>query len=124
MRTVALASAVPFSVGVVSLVGLPLITGPVTEPTSSTTDEITGAVGAVASTLTTKAAVGPLVFPAASVAVMVSGCSPSLSAGVGVKDHAPPVAVTVPISTPLSKIFTVEPASAVPERVGCASLVS
>jgi hypothetical protein len=62
-------------------------------------------------------AVGALALPTASVAVKVNVCAPLLSAGDGVKLHAPPVAVTLPICTPLSKIFTVDPASAVPLRV-------
>ena len=85
---------------------------------------MTGADGARVSTLITYPAVGALTLPAASVAVKVKLCEPLPSAGEGVKLHAPPVAVTLPICTPLSKIFTVDPASAVPLRVGCASLVS
>ena len=107
-----------------SLVGFVPVTGPVTLPTSSMTELMTGAAGGRVSTLMTYPAVWALALPTASVAVKVNVCAPLLSAGDGVKLHAPPVAVTLPICTPLSKIFTVAPASAVPLSVGCASLVN
>ena len=75
-------------VGRLSLVGLPLITGPWIEPTSSTTEVMTGAAGAVASTFTVKPAVGRLTLPTASVAVTVRVCRPSASGVVGVKLQA------------------------------------
>ena len=117
------ASAVPLKVGVLSLVGCPEVTG--CEVTSLMTVDITGEAGAMVSTLTTKPVEGTLTLPAASVAVTVRVCEPSPRLTVGVKVQTPrTLAVAVPITTPLSRMFTVEPASAVPLRVGFGSLVA
>ena len=67
-----------------SLVGLVPVTGPMTLPTSSITELMTGAAGARVSTLIVYPAVGALALPVASVAVKVNVCGPLPSAGEGV----------------------------------------
>ena len=65
--------------------------------TSSIMLTITGTPGAVVSTTITKLLVAGLLLPAASVAVTVSVCEPSLSGVPGVKLQTPPApAVVVP----------------------------
>ncbi|MNE70616.1 hypothetical protein D3C80_1664220 [compost metagenome] len=92
----------PFSVGCVSLVGVPPAIVPRFGPTSSTIVVMIGAFGGVASRFSTNGVVATLVLPDGSVAVIVSGCWPSANAGVGVKLQVPSAAVTLPICTPLS----------------------
>ena len=116
MRTVELASAVPFSVGRGSLVLWPSVNAPVNSGTSSTTLVIVGGCGAVMSGAVTVAA-GP-VFAAASVAVALNG-SPLVCGVVRVTVKRPSSsAVALPsgaLSGPVT--VTVLPASAVPDRV-------
>jgi hypothetical protein len=89
-ETVAFASAVPLTVGVVSFVKLPSA-GALT----------TGAEGAVVSTVNVLVFEFPETFPAASVAVARAVWLPSASAEAGVKLQAPaPLVVVVPASTP------------------------
>ncbi|MNS66885.1 hypothetical protein D3C72_1001160 [compost metagenome] len=102
----------------------PLFTGPVTGLTSSVTLEITGAVGATVSTTMVIPAEGGLVWPAASVAVVVRVWLPLASALGGVKLQLPLAStLVVPILVPLSKTVMVVPASPIPLRVGRASSV-
>ncbi|MNV22812.1 hypothetical protein D3C71_1138040 [compost metagenome] len=100
---VAFGSLVPLRRGKVSSVVCPLLSGPVTVPTSSRAWVITGASGATVSTITVKPGDATLTLPAASVAVAVQVWLPLLRAVGGVKLHAPdPLAVTVPTCTPFS----------------------
>ncbi|MNZ33219.1 hypothetical protein D3C78_505620 [compost metagenome] len=71
MLMVALGSLVPTRRGKGSSVVCPLLNGPVTVPTSSIACVITGASGAVVSTMTVKPGEATLTLPAASVAVAV-----------------------------------------------------
>ena len=116
---------VPLSVGVVSLVTWPVVRLPTIPPaTLSLTVSSTGTVGAVRSTTTLQAFDDRLTLPCGSVALTVKLCGPSTRAVSGVKLHAPvPSAVTMPSCVLPSKIVTTLFASAVPERVGVASLV-
>ena len=92
-------------------------------PVSSPTMVMVGTAGGVVSIATTCMRL-PEVLPATSVAVKVNTCAPSDSVPVLGKVQLPlPSAVTVPISVPLSKMFTVLPASAVPVRSIVLSLV-
>ena len=85
-----LASAVPVTVGVVSLVLL-----------ASAGVESTGAVGGVVSTVKVLVAESTLVLPAASVAVALTECDPSLSDEAEVKVQLPaPLVVVVPTDEP------------------------
>ncbi len=84
MLTVLLASAVPVSVGVASLVLPPEVSTPVTGATSSVTLATTGVAGAAVSTVSVNAEVAVLTLPAASVAVAVRLWLPSARAVVGV----------------------------------------
>ncbi|NKA06560.1 hypothetical protein GO279_04780 [Ralstonia solanacearum] len=84
MLTVLLASAVPVSVGVASLVLPPEVSTPVTGATSSVTLATTGVAGAAVSTVSVNAEVAVLTLPAASVAVAVKLWLPSARAVVGV----------------------------------------
>ncbi|TYZ38964.1 hypothetical protein C2U35_26785, partial [Ralstonia solanacearum] len=84
MLTVLLASAVPVSVGVASLVLPPEVSTPVTAATSSVTLATTGVAGAAVSTVSVNAEVAVLTLPAASVAVAVRLWLPSARAVVGV----------------------------------------
>ncbi|NKF62613.1 hypothetical protein GO297_04818 [Ralstonia solanacearum] len=81
---VLLASAVPASVGVASLVLPPEVSAPVTGATSSVTLTRTGVAGAAVSTVNVNAEVAVLTLPAASVAVAVRLWLPSARAVVGV----------------------------------------
>ena len=84
------ASAVPVTVGVVSLVLL-----------ASAGVESTGAAGGVVSTVKVLVAESTLVLPAASVAVALTECDPSLSDEAEVKVQLPaPLAVVVPADEP------------------------
>lgn len=63
-------------------------------------------------------------FSPSRLALAVSACVPSERGEVGVSVHRPLASATVvPSSTPSAKTDTVEPAVAVPLRVGVASLV-
>ncbi|MNC12522.1 hypothetical protein D3C75_602460 [compost metagenome] len=123
----ALASAVPLSVGNLSLVAWLLAIEPLNTPpaTSSTIEVIIGTVGAVVSTTMATPALVGLTLPAASVEVSVKVCRPVVSGVVGVNVQLPPTGtVTVPICVAPSKMASVLPASAVPFSVGRASLVT
>ena len=92
-------------------------------PVSSPTMVMVGTAGGVVSIVTQFMLLGE-VLPATSVAVKLNTCVPSDSVPVLGKVQLPlPSAVTVPISVPLSKIFTVLPASAMPVRARSLSLV-
>ena len=120
------ASPVPLMVGVLSLVTWPLVRLPWTPPeTSSFTLSSVGTVGAVRSTTTLQGAETALRLPCGSVARTVKLCEPSPRAVSGVNVQVPVLsAVTTAIWVPPSKIVTTLFASAVPVRVGVASLVS
>ena len=89
--------AVPFRVGWLSLVGVPLTTEPVTVPTLSTSVPRAGAAGGVRSIFTVASGDWPLVWPS-TVAVTLKLWLPSLKAVATGNDQAPVVAsaVTVP----------------------------
>src|SRR5580765_6432090 len=112
--TVAPGSPVPLMVGVVSLVDEP-----------STGAVITGAAGAVVSTVKLTGADGGETFPAGSVWVAVSVVVPCGSGVVGVTNHVPPAStVAVPMVAPVPSVtVTVAPGSPVPVIVGVVSLV-
>ncbi|MDO9173557.1 MAG: hypothetical protein Q7V62_02060, partial [Actinomycetota bacterium] len=75
--------------------------------------------GLVKSIVIVRIADAVLVLPAASDAVAVMACAPSLNGALGVKLHAPPEpAVALPIELAPSRIVTAELASAVPPIVG------
>ena len=108
------ASAVPAIVGVVSLI-VPPDAGLL----------ITGAAGAVVSTVRSSVAELALTLPAASVDVATRACDPSLKAVEGVQLHAPfASAVAVQIVVLPSLTATLLFASAVPLTVGVVSLVT
>ena len=100
MVMVALAAAVPFSVGVVSSVLCPEATGPSTVPASSVAGVKTGASGTEVSTVRLNGGEVTPVLPAASVAVAVKLCVPSVSVVVVCGRVQLPLAsaVTVPTS--------------------------
>ncbi|PNQ35691.1 hypothetical protein CVT22_22680, partial [Ralstonia solanacearum] len=101
---VLLASAVPVSVGVASLVLPPAVMVPVTGATSSVTVLMTGVAGAAVSTVNVNAELAVLTLPAVSVAVAVRPWLPSVSAVLGVKVQLPEAsAVVVPSSVVPSK---------------------
>ena len=81
-------------------------------------------VGAVVSMVTGKPADAALTLPAVSVALAVTVRVPC-DRGLVVIDQAPPVAMPVPstVVPSVSYNLTVEPASAVPVKVGVVSLV-
>ncbi|MNZ33220.1 hypothetical protein D3C78_505630 [compost metagenome] len=123
MITVALPAAVPFSVGVVSSVVFPSVTGISTLPTLSVALIMTGAEGAKVSTVTSNELV-LLVLPAASVALTVMVCVPSVSGAVGVNVQFPWALTTaVPNGCPSFSRVMVAPISPVPLKVGRLSLV-
>ena len=110
MVTVLPASALPVIVGVVLFVG----------PSGA----ITGAVGAVRSICTDRAAEAGEALPTASRATAVRAKPPSARGVVGVKVKAPLAsACAVPSTVVPLRMVTVLPASAVPVRVGVESLV-
>ena len=124
MVTLEPGSAVPLSVGVVSLVLSLGLSAPRRSGTSSSTWVMTGAAGATLSIVRVQVLETPLVLPAASVATAVRACGPSAIGEEGVKIHTPrPLATVVPIATPSTRTVTVAFASAVPLSVGVASLV-
>jgi hypothetical protein len=111
--TVESGSAVPEIAGVVSFVDEPFA-GAV----------ITGASGAVVSTVKESGVDAGDTFPAASVAVAVAECGPSPSGVVGVNVQSPSgLVVAVPTTAPSIDTVTVEFGSAVPEMAGVASAV-
>jgi hypothetical protein len=108
--TVEFASAVPEIAGVGSFVD---------EPSAGVV--ITGADGAVVSTVNVSGADAGDTFPLASAAVAVAVCEPSDSGVVGVSVQAPlPSAGAVPTGLPSTVTVTVEFGSAVPEMAGVA----
>ena len=124
MVTVEPGSAVPLSVGVVSLVLSPELSAPRRSGTSSSTCVMTGAAGATLSTVRVQVLETGPGLPAASVATAVRAWGPSPIGEEGVKLHTPrPLATVVPISTPSTRRLIVAFASAVPLSVGVASLV-
>ncbi len=82
---VLLASAVPVSVGVASLVLPPAVMAPITGATLSVMVLMTGVAGAAVSTVSANAELVALTLPVASVAVAVRLWLPSASAMIGVK---------------------------------------
>ena len=84
--TVALASAVPVNVGVVTLVVLSVFDGPLSDPTARS--GALGTTGAVVSTVTVSATEGAPALPAKSVACAVIAWTPSAKALV-VTDQSP-----------------------------------
>ena len=121
--TVLPASAVPETVGVVSLVRLS--SSAVPESLAADRSGALGASGAVVSTVTASAAEATPVLPAVSVAVAVRLWVPSPSVSVVMlQTPVVPSAVAVPTAPSMSDVTsTVLPASAVPEIVGVVSLV-
>src|SRR5690348_11278469 len=116
--TVLLASAVPVSVRVLSLVML----SPTT-PLSVENEAMLGATGATVSTVTLSAAEAAPVLPATSVAVS-AGVRPAGASSAVLYVQAPELlAVVLPISVPPSNALSVLLASAVPVRVRVLSLV-
>src|SRR4249919_3242612 len=120
--TVLPASAVPAIVSVASFEEPLSATVPVTGSTSSVTDVIAGAAGAVASMVTWYAVEAAPWLPAVSVALAVMVWLPWPSAVV-VIENAPPVATPLPstVVPSVSYSVTVLPASAVPAIVSVAS---
>src|SRR3546814_15715986 len=105
--TAAPASPVPETIGVESLV---------TDPSAGAT--ITGASGAVASTVTVTIA-GSEVFPASSVCSAVMLCEPSLSGSGRGSDQEPSRQTGAgPLGMPLTMLPTPAPGYPVPVRVG------
>lgn len=121
--TVLLASAVPVKVGVESLVTSSVLESP--RSLLASRSGAPGAEGAEVSTVTDRLEDADELFPAVSVAVAVMVWLPSLIALPGVKLQLPePSAVVLPIlPSTLELIATVLFASAVPVKVGVASLV-
>ena len=118
-------SPLPVKVGRVSLVVSPLASVLVAAPTSSTTVITTGASGAAVSTFSVKAGEVPERLPAASVALTRRSCEPGVRSVPGIKLQLPlSLTKAVPISTPLSRICTVLPATPVPVSSGRVSLVT
>ena len=79
-----------------------------------------GASGLAVSTVKVRAVVGSEILPLVSVATTVMLCRP-LDNGVPVgiwKVQPVPLTIAVPISTPLSKTLTIEPASTTPLSSG------
>ncbi|MNE51500.1 hypothetical protein D3C80_1461320 [compost metagenome] len=117
-------AAVPFSVGVVSSVVLPLVTGVRTLPTLSVALIMAGAEGAKVSTVSSNVLVVVLVLPATSVVLRVMVCVPSLSGAVGVNVQFPwALTMAVPNGCPSFSRVMVAPTSPVPLKVGRLSLV-
>ena len=117
------ASAVPLRVGVLSFVILSLLLTPLS---LSSIKSIVGFSGAVVSIVTVRDSELSLLFPARSVALAVSVCSPSLRAlsSETVKLQLPSLlAVAVPRNLSPSNTSTVLPASAVPINVGFVTFV-
>jgi hypothetical protein len=125
--TVAVQTLVPPSVTVTVLPGSPVpVTGGVgllmVDPSAGPV--ITGAVGAVVSTVNLSGAEAGLTLPAASVWVAVTVCEPSLNGVAGRHDHEPSAAtVAVHTVVPPSTTVTVWPGIPVPAIVGVLSLV-
>lgn len=113
--TVALASAVPDTTGVVLEVMLSVFDDPVSdEAARSGVDGMAGATVSIEMVDDDEA-----VFPAASVATALSVNAPSVSAVAGVKVHAPEaLAITVESDVVPREMAMDEPASAVPEMIG------
>ncbi len=112
-------SPVPVIVGVESVVEKGAVV-------SASTAVTVGARGAVISRIVILTEFDGEVFPATSVAVISSVCTPSVSAGDVVIDHVPP-AETVPVPIVLpdpSFIVMIAPTSPVPVIVGVVSLVA
>src|SRR5262249_50828170 len=115
---VVLASAVPLSVSVLSLV----MPSP-TVPLSVENDEMTGVDTKAVPTVTLSAVEARLGLPAASVAVAVELCGLLVHVPLALL-HAPlPFAVVVPSSVALSYTLIVALASAVPVSVSTEALV-
>jgi hypothetical protein len=123
MSTVLFGAAVPLNVGVASLVTL-FATGAVM---------IGAAGGCVVPTVNAVALEAGPVLPAASVAVAVAECVPAVSGVDDVQLHVPAAFATavhvaaVPPSAvvlPSSTTVMVAPGSAVPEKIGFASVVA
>lgn len=121
--TVLLASAVPVSVGVASLVNPPLATVPVTCVTPLVMALMAGAPGAVASTVRINGAeVTPLGFNGV-VAIAVKMKVPSPRPREVIEKMPGAVSVAKPADTPPLNISTVAPAAAAMVSVGFVSFV-
>ncbi len=112
---------VPFSIATV------LPTSPVPEtvainPKIEVRPVNTGALGASLSMATDSAPEAALTLPATSVALALRLCTPFAKVEAATV-HFPPVATPVPITVVPSSKATVLPASAVPVKVGVATLV-
>src|SRR3954453_4029493 len=118
-----LASALPARVGVVSLLLRPLATVPVCGAASSVIELIVGAPGAVVSIMTESPPEAVPVLPAASVALAVIVWLPEASVDVAMLQLPLPWAVPLPTLVAPSNSVTVLLASAVPVKVGVATLV-
>src|SRR3954454_20205765 len=118
-----LASAMPASVGVVSLLLPPLDTIPMFGAASSIIETIEGAAGAAVSMVTDRPPEAVPVLPAASVALAVIVWLPEASVEVAMLQLPLPSAVPLPTWVAPSYSVTVLPASAVPVKVGVATLV-
>ena len=121
--TVLPASAVPVKVGVVSLVILSVSDSPVSDPAARSGAD--GAAGLPVSIEIARPADAAETLPAASVAVIVIVCAPSLSVEAVMLQLPLPSAVALP-TVPATELpsVTVLPASAVPVNVGVLSLVT
>ena len=119
MVTTAFASAVPLSVGVLSLVEPPLGTATLVTSLVTIRFDATGTPVSIISVT----GVAVLTLPAASVAVTLRLCVPSASVEL-VMLHAPVLlAVVEPSTVAPSRTMTTLPASAVPLSAGVLSLV-
>src|SRR5712672_217432 len=118
-----LASAMPASVGVVSLLLPPLDTIPMFGAASSIIETIEGTAGAAVSMVTDSPPEAVPVLPAASVALAVIVWLPEASVDVAMLQLPLPSAVPLPTWVAPSNSVTVLFASAVPVKVGVATLV-
>ena len=120
ISTVALASAVPLKVGVVSPVMLSVLDAPVSDAVSRS--GTVGAAGPLVSIVTDSAADCALtLLPLLARAVML--LTPVVSTDVVIV-HAPLIsAVAEPTTVPLASSSTISPALAVPVNVGVLTLV-
>ncbi|MPM80468.1 hypothetical protein SDC9_127515 [bioreactor metagenome] len=112
----------PASEGVVSSVTPPLVSGPWMLPTSSLTLPMVGALEAVTSTVSANCSVAML--PATLSACTVYWCLPSLCSGNAMLQLPTASATTLASSVVPSRIVTVAPADALPEKVGVVSSVA
>jgi len=115
------ASAVPAKVGVVTLVISSLLDVPLS--LAAVMSGVEGMAGAVVSMVMLSALDATLVLPAASVALAVMLCVPSLRALTVMPGELYAAAVPLPTCVAPSKRVTVLPASAAPVKAGVVVLV-